>query len=133
MSFDTTGIIKPQNTAAHCRPAHYSTQDVIVGGAVIASVSAALYGGLRKDPVTCDLCLGTGGTKCFGCNGEGKMLIPKDLVRPNASTGRSSGPRRCKVCKGVGMVLCSKCKGSGYIQPSQLEKREVQTGQKQEE
>lgn len=36
------------------------SQDVIVGGAVIASVSAALYGGLRKEPETCDLCLGTG-------------------------------------------------------------------------
>eukprot|EP00983_Pelagomonas_calceolata_P072095 1151547-Pelagomonas_calceolata.AAC.1 len=33
--------------------------DVIVGGAVVVSVGAALYGGLRKDPVTCDLCFGT--------------------------------------------------------------------------
>eukprot|EP00983_Pelagomonas_calceolata_P072096 1151547-Pelagomonas_calceolata.AAC.2 len=65
-----------------------------------------------------------GGTKCFGCNGDGKMLIPKDLAGPNASARRSSGPRRCKVCKGVGMVLCSKCKGSGFIQPSQLDSKE---------
>eukprot|EP00967_Tisochrysis_lutea_P022054 scaffold25131_cov18-Tisochrysis_lutea.AAC.1 len=74
-----------------------------------------------------------GGTKCFGCNGDGKMLIPKDLAGPNASARRSSGPRRCKVCKGVGMVLCSKCKGSGFIQPSQLDSKEVQTGQGPEE
>lgn len=35
-------------------------QDLIVGGAVVSAVGAALYGGLKKDAQTCDLCLGTG-------------------------------------------------------------------------
>ncbi len=86
------------------------------------AVAAALYGGLRKDSVVCDLCQGTGGAKCFGCNGDGRMnqLVSRDQMydeemRARDPFGRSRNPRECRVCRGVGMVLCSKCKGSGYV------------------
>jgi hypothetical protein len=110
-------------------------QDVIVGGAVTAAVGAALYSGLKKDPVPCDLCAGNGGIRCFACSGDVMSssssmssyddLIDKDLLLPPEQrkqrpkrdiVGRSGGnPRACKVCKGTGLVLCSKCKGSGYM------------------
>jgi len=52
------------------------------------------YSFMRVHPPPCSL-TGTGGTKCFGCNGEGKMLIAKeDLVGPNAGARSSRGPRR---------------------------------------
>eukprot|EP00878_Enallax_costatus_P024892 GHUV01026587.1.p2 GENE.GHUV01026587.1~~GHUV01026587.1.p2 ORF type:complete len:156 (-),score=7.72 GHUV01026587.1:607-1074(-) len=114
-----------------CRLIPYSrysllcAQDFIVGGAVTAAVGAALYSGLKKEPVPCDLCAGNGGIRCFACQGGGSMdLIDKDLLvtgdqqRPPKRDviGRSGGnPRACKVCKGTGLVLCSKCRGSGYI------------------
>jgi hypothetical protein len=48
------------HTRTPCAFPDHTSQDVIVGGAVAVSVGAALYGGFRKEPVTCDLCLGTG-------------------------------------------------------------------------
>lgn len=72
-------------------------QDVIVSGAVFTAVGAAMYSGLKKDPVPCELCVGSGGTRCFACEGQGKM------------SGVS-----CSICKGVGLVLCRKCRGGGY-------------------
>jgi hypothetical protein len=33
-------------------------QDVIVGSAITAAVGIALYSGLKRDPVPCDLCMG---------------------------------------------------------------------------
>eukprot|EP00882_Tetradesmus_deserticola_P007590 GHRQ01007994.1.p1 GENE.GHRQ01007994.1~~GHRQ01007994.1.p1 ORF type:complete len:171 (+),score=64.15 GHRQ01007994.1:768-1280(+) len=109
-------------------------QDVIVGGAVTAAVGAALYSGLKKDPIPCDLCAGNGGIRCFACSSDmlgssGSMsslddLIDKDVLLPPEQRkrpkrdilGRSGGnPRACKVCKGTGLVLCSKCRGSGYM------------------
>mmetsp|Transcript_16484 Transcript_16484/g.35637 ORF Transcript_16484/g.35637 Transcript_16484/m.35637 type:complete len:166 (+) Transcript_16484:29-526(+) len=106
-------------TAAGINP--YTLQDIIVGGAVVGAVSAALFAGLRKEPVVCDLCQGTGGARCFVCGGEGKMpsLISREELMEGQTKrdmfGRSGNNRSCKVCKGAGLVGCSKCKGSGYV------------------
>lgn len=93
-------------------------QDVIVGGAIFGAVGTALYSGLKKDPVPCSLCQGTGGCQCFACGGEGlKDPLNKSEVRRNAKRdvlGREINPRACRVCGGSGMVLCSKCGGSGF-------------------
>lgn len=104
--------------------AHVLKQDLIVGGAVVAAVGSALFSGLRKEPVVCDLCQGTGGVKCFGCGGDGKMnLISRDQLYDQTQNprrdplGRTTNPRMCKVCKGTGLCFCSKCKGSGYVSP----------------
>lgn len=100
----------------------WTPQDILVGGAVAGAVGVALFSGLRKDPVPCDLCNGTGGTRCFGCEGEGQMLskAPRDGLyeqqqRQRDLLGRSTNSRECKVCKGAGLVLCSQCRGSGYM------------------
>lgn len=99
-------------------------QDVIVGGAVTAAVGAALYSGLKQEPVPCDLCAGNGGIKCFACSGAGGNLasVDPDVLEEQAGrklargfTSSSNRPGSCRVCKGKGLVLCSKCKGSGYI------------------
>lgn len=102
-------------------------QDVIVGGAVTAAVGAALYSGLKQDPVPCDLCAGNGGIKCFACSGAGTgsmdlIQTDPDLLEAQAGrklargfTNSSSRPGSCRVCKGKGLVLCSKCKGTGYM------------------
>lgn len=101
------------------------TQDVIVGGAVTAAVGAALYSGLKQEPVPCDLCAGNGGIKCFACSGAGSSvdLIDPDILEAQAgrklargfTSSSGSRPGSCRVCKGKGLVLCSKCKGTGYI------------------
>lgn len=92
-----------------------------MSGAVLTAVGAAIFTGLRKEPEPCDLCQGTGGCKCFGCTGDGKMekavsrddmyveTVKRDMI------GRIINPRECRVCKGVGMVLCSQCKGNGFV------------------
>lgn len=114
--------MSPASLFAHC------LQDVIVGGAVVSAVGAALFSGLKKDPVPCDLCAGNGGIRCFACQGDltaSVDLIDKDLLLPPEQrqtrpkrdvVGRmGANPKACKVCKGTGLVLCSKCKGSGYL------------------
>ena len=119
-------------------------QDLIVGGAVSAAVGAAIVGGTRKDAEACSLCQGTGGARCFACEGTGKRE-PSSSSEGSASSSplgtlggdeydreggtpkpppatlgelvggrRSRNPRACRVCAGTGMVLCSQCKGSGY-------------------
>ncbi|KAI8475383.1 MAG: hypothetical protein J3K34DRAFT_404744 [Monoraphidium minutum] len=96
-------------------------QDVLVGGAITAAIGVALYTGLKRDPVPCDLCMGTGGIRCFACEGTGKMEpapSPGGAASPTPRrdpVGRSSNPRACRVCGGSGLVLCSKCKGIGYM------------------
>lgn len=106
-------------------------QDLIVGGAITAAVGAALYSGLQKDPVPCDLCMGTGGIRCFACEGSGKMdakppgAAAAQQLRPRRDpVGRSGNPRACRVCGGTGLVLCSRCKGKGYVNPSLLPKKD---------
>lgn len=39
-------------------------QDILVGGAVVGAVGFTLVAGLKKEQVICDLCLGTGGSRC---------------------------------------------------------------------
>lgn len=96
-------------------------QDVIVAGSVAGAVGAALFSGLRKEPTPCDLCKGTGGCTCFGCNGAGKMdakASRDDMYKENVKRdmfGRTLNPRLCRVCKGTGIVLCSQCGGNGYV------------------
>ncbi|PNH06605.1 hypothetical protein TSOC_007046 [Tetrabaena socialis] len=95
-------------------------QDILVGSAVLAAASVAVYSGLKKDPVPCSLCMGLGGIKCFGCDGDGKKeSVSRDSLYEGPPPkrdlfGRSPNPRECRVCKGVGLVLCSQCKGSGF-------------------
>lgn len=93
-------------------------QDVLVGGAVVVSVSWTLASGLKKDPEPCSLCQGTGGAQCFACEGDGKNTMSRDELYDGPSKrdmfGRSANPRECRVCRGAGRVLCSQCKGSGY-------------------
>jgi DnaJ-class molecular chaperone len=114
--------VEPLLTLAATDPA--ALQDVIVGGAVTAAVGAALYSGLKQEPVPCDLCAGNGGIKCFACSGAGSSMdvIDPDILEAQAgrklargfTSSSSSRPGSCRVCKGKGLVLCSKCKGSGY-------------------
>ncbi|BDA41119.1 probable DZC4 Protein BUNDLE SHEATH DEFECTIVE 2, chloroplastic [Coccomyxa sp. Obi] len=101
-----------------CPRASADLQDVIVGGAVLTAVSAALYNGLKGEPQVCDLCQGVGGAKCFACEGIGTRASQekknmagqrRDLI------GRVANPSACNVCGGSGMNLCSKCRGSGYV------------------
>jgi hypothetical protein len=65
-----------------------SMQDLIVGGAVSAAVGAALVGGTRKDAEACTLCQGTGGARCFACEGTGKR--EPDGSSSSSSSGGSS-------------------------------------------
>ncbi len=96
-------------------------QDVLVGGAVTAAVSAALLSGLKKESEPCDLCRATGGIQCFACAGTGNT-VPVDVdeaatARPSSSMDmlrRTTSRRACRVCKGVGLLLCKQCKGAGY-------------------
>ncbi|CAL8466597.1 g6133 [Coccomyxa elongata] len=94
-------------------------QDVIVGGAVLTAVSAALYNGLKGEPQVCDLCQGVGGARCFACEGAGtreSQETKKGMTGQRRDIiGRVANPSACKVCGGSGMNLCSKCRGSGYV------------------
>lgn len=69
---------------------------------------------------------GTGGIRCFACEGAGTVEKSRDSMdsmdggsptpRRRDPVGRSGGnPRACRVCGGTGLVLCSKCRGSGYV------------------
>jgi hypothetical protein len=63
-------------------------QDLIVGGAVSAAVGAALVGGTRKDAEACSLCQGTGGARCFACEGTGK----RESTGSGSDSSASSSP-----------------------------------------
>jgi hypothetical protein len=87
-------------------------------------VGAALYSGLKQEPVPCDLCAGNGGIACFACSGGGTSSSSVEpLIDPQgaASTMRrfsrasSAKPGSCRVCKGKGLIICSKCRGSGWM------------------
>ncbi|KAG2494738.1 hypothetical protein HYH03_006985 [Edaphochlamys debaryana] len=102
--------------------------DIIVGGAVFGAAGFAVYSGLKKDPVPCSLCQGTGGVRCFACGGDGRTASaassrdelydgtpgPGPAPRQRDMLGRSVDPRECRVCNGVGLVPCSQCRGSGF-------------------
>ncbi|KAG2436817.1 hypothetical protein HXX76_006339 [Chlamydomonas incerta] len=121
--------VPPAQRQVECNAiAPETLQDIIVGGAVVGAVSVALYSGLKKDPVPCSLCQGTGGIRCFACGGDGRnATVSRDDLYDSKSAlgggapppkrdplGRSINPRDCKVCRGAGLVLCSQCKGSGF-------------------
>lgn len=94
------------------------TQDIILGGAIAASVGAALVLGLQKEPEVCSRCNGSGGVVCFACGGSGVMEsraspeIQAEMRRENV--GRTMRKNECRACKGVGRLLCKQCRGSGY-------------------
>ncbi|GMH43848.1 hypothetical protein BSKO_11782 [Bryopsis sp. KO-2023] len=93
------------------------TQTILLGGLVVGSISYAVVNGLKKDPEICTRCGGSGGAKCFGCEGTGVMDVPRDLIYDNKLdfVSKSNDARRCRACKGAGMVFCRNCRGSGYI------------------
>ena len=94
-------------------------QEVLVGGAVVGAVSAALIGGLRQEPEVCPSCAGSGGVRCFACEGSGKMsgaaMEEFTAARERRDTvGRSVSKLECRACKGAGLLFCKKCSGNGY-------------------
>ena len=94
-------------------------QDVLVGGAVVSAVGAALAGGLRREPEVCQSCAGSGGVRCFACEGTGKFsgVAIEELAAAAAkrdSLGRNVSKRECVACKGAGLLFCKRCSGSGY-------------------
>lgn len=94
-------------------------QDVVVGGAVAAAVSAALVGGFKQEPCVCESCAGSGGVRCFACEGTGTMssVALEELAAAAAKRdplGRAVSKRECRACKGAGLLFCKKCSGSGY-------------------
>lgn len=94
-------------------------QDVIVGGAIVSAVVAALVSGIQREPTLCESCAGSGGVRCFACEGTGKMSgIALEQLAAAASKrnslGRSSSSRECKACLGNGLLFCKRCSGTGY-------------------
>lgn len=94
------------------------TQDIIIGGAVVVSVGAALVLGFQKEPDVCPSCNGSGGVVCFACEGSGVMesdVSPEIRAEARRETlGRNAKKNECRACKGVGRLLCKQCQGSGY-------------------
>ncbi|CAL5227470.1 g10447 [Coccomyxa viridis] len=104
----------------HCIRAEPQLQELIVGGAVLTAVTAAIVNGFKGEPKICDLCQGVGGTKCFACSGSGlSKSLPERKLAPGGLKrdflGRVPDPEACRVCGGSGMNLCSRCRGSGYL------------------
>ena len=101
-----------------------SSQDIVMFGSVAVAATAAFIGGFEKESEVCERCQGSGGVKCFACEGTGKFSSTTaggDEVRRETSgssgrdlLGRNRNPRECRACKGVGMLLCSACNGTGY-------------------
>ena len=96
-------------------------QDVLMGGAVVTAVGAALVAGMKSEPEVCSSCAGSGGVRCFACEGTGKMsgIGMEELAKAAAAQrdplGRNPSKRECLACKGAGMLFCKKCSGSGYV------------------
>ena len=115
-------------------------QDLIVGGAVSAAVGAALVGGTRKDAEACSLCQGTGGARCFACEGTGKSagsgsgsdssasssplgtMGGEEYDREGGAAGGGGGPRRPPpTLGGLGggrsrnPRACRVCGGTGMV------------------
>ena len=94
-----------------------STQEVIIGGAIVSSIAAALFLGFQKEKEVCTSCNGSGGVICFACEGSGIMeSVSPEVEREmrQANLGRNVNRLECRACKGVGRLLCKKCGGSGY-------------------
>lgn len=96
-------------------------QDVLMGGAVVTAVGAALVNGMKGEPEVCPSCAGSGGVRCFACEGTGKFSgveleeLAKAAAAQRDPLGRNVSKRECVACKGAGMLFCKKCSGSGYI------------------
>lgn len=88
-----------------------------MGGAVFAAIGFSLYNGLKGEPQICPSCQGTGGVKCFACEGTGKMMsVPLSMtVQKRAVIGKNKDPRTCSACLGSGLLRCKRCSGTGYV------------------
>ena len=94
-------------------------QELLVGGAVAAAGVAAVYNSMQGEPEICSLCAGTGGVKCFVCEGSGKLAADREALPAASAAARQRDPvarRRCEcvACKGAGLIFCKQCTGSGY-------------------
>lgn len=90
-----------------------------MGSAVVSAVGAALVNGIKQEPQVCQACAGTGGIKCFACEGSGTMQrVSLEEVTASSKKrdplGRNIDKRECVACKGCGKLFCKKCSGSGY-------------------
>ncbi|KAK9841224.1 hypothetical protein WJX74_002200 [Apatococcus lobatus] len=70
-----------------------SLQTVVVGAALVLTVGAAVFNGLKQL-----------------AQDQPQKKPKRDLIGR-----RPADPTVCRVCKGTGLVMCSKCKGSGYL------------------
>ena len=107
----------------------YLLQDISIGALVIGSVGFSLAAGLGREKCVCDLCQGVGGSRCFGCQGNGQLVKTREqldaIEREEASGGPPTprdffglspeDPGKCKVCNGFGLIPCSRCKAKGYV------------------
>jgi hypothetical protein len=115
-------LAPPRDTPRHvCKATDPGLmQDVLMGGAVVGAVGAALANGLKGEPEVCASCAGSGGVRCFACEGTGKMsgVTLEELAKATAAQrdpmGRSVSKRECRACRGCGLLFCKKCSGSGY-------------------
>eukprot|EP01023_Acetabularia_acetabulum_P000576 TRINITY_DN1023_c0_g1_i1.p3 TRINITY_DN1023_c0_g1~~TRINITY_DN1023_c0_g1_i1.p3 ORF type:complete len:145 (-),score=13.96 TRINITY_DN1023_c0_g1_i1:286-696(-) len=105
---------QPVRNTQICKAYDANTQDILVGGFLVAALAGALYNGLKKEPKICDLCSGNGGIKCFACDGSGKWDSVSSQNPPKDPFGRSANLRECRACKGSGLILCKQCSGTGY-------------------
>lgn len=117
----TRPLAPPRRTARHiCKAADPGLmQDVLMGGAVVGAVGAALANGLKSEPEVCTSCAGSGGVRCFACEGSGKMAVTlEELAKATAAQrdplGRNVSKRECRACRGCGLLFCKRCSGSGY-------------------
>jgi hypothetical protein len=107
----------------------YLLQDISIGAVVIGAAGFSLAAGLGKEKVICDLCQGVGGSRCFGCQGNGKLIRTREQLDaivdgdleasgppPRDFFGLApEDPGKCKVCNGFGIIQCSRCKATGYV------------------
>lgn len=103
-----------------------ASQDILIFGAAAAAALATFASGIERDAEVCERCQGSGGVRCFACQGTGRFENPSlgseevedaskamtKMVRD--SFGRIKDPRACSACGGVGMLMCSTCEGTGY-------------------
>lgn len=95
---------------------------------MLGSVGFSLFAGLTKEKVICELCQGVGGSRCFGCGGQGQLVRTREQIEAIEKDDKSvtppprdffglapENPGKCKICNGFGIIQCSRCKASGYV------------------